>query len=128
MIELTVAQLTNAIPIFQQLVKIKLPARLAFRVTKAAQEMDEQYKTIQKIREDFSQRYFIPDGKGSYKTNEDNTMFLVQEGKEKEYLKEVNDFMNDKITLNCEKIPEDVLDKLPEMSSAELVVVMPLFE
>lgn len=128
MIELTVAQLTNAIPIFQQLVKIKLPARLAFRVTKAAQEMDEQYKTIQKIREDFAQRYFIPDGKGNYKTNEDNTMFLVQEGKEKEYLKEVNDFMNDKITLNCEKIPEDVLDKLPEMSSAELAVIMPLFE
>lgn len=128
MIELTVAELVNAIPGFQQIVQIKLPARLAFRVTKAAQEMEEQYKTIQKVREDFAQRYFISDGNGSYLTNNEKTMFLIQEGKEDDYLKEVNEFMADKVTLNCEKIPQDVLDKLPEMSSTELAAIMPLFE
>ena len=128
MIEVTVNNIVNSIPFIQKLVGIKLPARLAYRVVCLANEIDEESKRIDEIRKNIANKYFEKDTNGNFIVNESGTSYKVHPELVQDYINESNDFINEKVTLKCEKLPAEILDKMDDISASEMALSAIFFE
>lgn len=128
MITTTVGHINDAIPFFQKLVSLKLPAVLAFRVARLSEEIQKECDEIDKVRTNLMDKYFQKDENGQFLSDETSRSFKIIEGKEADYQKEVGDFLNEKVTLKSEKLPPAVLNDYDLVSPTDLVRLMDFFE
>lgn len=128
MIEVTVNNIVNSIPFIQKLTTVKLPARLAYRVVCLVNEIQDEYQRIDSIRKELADKYFEKDAEGNFVTDETGISYKVRENVVEDYIKESEDFINEKVTLKSDKLPMEVLDKMDDISAAEMVLCAVFFE
>lgn len=128
MIEVTVNNIVNSIPFIQKLTTVKLPARLAYRVVCLANEIQDEYQRIDNIRKELADKYFEKDTEGNFVTDETGTSYKVRADAVEDYIKESEDFINEKVTLKSDKLPVEILDKMEDVSASEMVLCTVFFE
>lgn len=130
MFKVTINELTNSVPFFSRLSfsKTKLPANLSYRIVALTMELEKQYKKLDDVRKQLAEKYFEKNDDGSYKLNEDKTMYKIIPEKENAYTEELSDLLNEEVTIFSEKLPASILENMDDIDPSSMREVINFFE
>lgn len=115
MIEVTVGALMEARPIFQKIANTPMAAKDCFSVLRTLKSIETTYNTINDTIQKITEKYSTTDTKP-------NTMRFVSDDAREQCEKEINSFLQDIISVDCEKVPQNVLNNL-KISPVQLLAI-----
>lgn len=130
MFKITINELTNSVPFFNKLSfsKTKYPANITYRIVALTMELEKQYKKLDDVRKQLAEKYFEKDENGSYKLNEDKTMYKIIPEKENAYTEELSSLLNEEVTIFSEKLPTSILESMADIDPSSMREVINFFE
>ena len=108
MIELTVQEMIDSIPTLRELSNKQLKSKVAFRVARLLREVQAESETFETARINLVKLYGAKDENGELKTDENGNTYIEQEHVA-EFNNELTDLLNNKITINGDKLSLDDL-------------------
>lgn len=115
MINVTVGALMEARPIFQKIANTPMTAKDCFSVLSTLKSIETTYNTINDTIQKITEKYSTTDTKP-------NTMRFVSDDAREQCEKEINSFLQDIISVDCEKVPQNVLNNL-KISPIQLLAI-----
>lgn len=130
MFKITINELANSVPFFNRLSfsKTKLPANLSYRVVALSLELEKEYQKLDDVRKQLAEKYFEKNDDGSYKLNEDKTMYKIIPDKESAYTEELANLLNEQVTIYSEKLPTSILECMDDIDPSSMREVINFFE
>lgn len=108
MIELTVRELIESIPALQEINNKEMPAKVAYQFARIIREVDKENQIFQEARRKLIDKYGVKDEDGKLVEDEKGNISIAND-KIDEFNKEVNDLLEEKISLNCSTISVEML-------------------
>lgn len=108
MIELTVQEMIDSIPTLRELSNKQLKSKVAFRVARLLREVQAESETFETARINLVKLYGAKDENGELKADENGNTYIEQEHVA-EFNSELTDLLNNKITINGDKLSLDDL-------------------
>lgn len=108
MIELTVQEMIDSIPTLRELSNKQLKSKVAFRVARLLREVQAESETFETARINLVKLYGAKDENGELKADENGNTYIEQEHVA-EFNNELTDLLNNKITINGDKLNLDDL-------------------
>lgn len=108
MIELTVQEMIDSIPTLRELSNKQLKSKVAFRVARLLREVQAESETFETARINLVKLYGAKDENGELKADENGNTYIEQEHVA-EFNNELTDLLNNKITINGDKLSLDDL-------------------
>lgn len=121
MIKTTVAKLMAAQDVLQKIVSASLPARECWKALRTLREIEKESGTITDARRELCKKYAVLDEQGNFKPDEEGN-FMIRDEAKQDFMKEMTDFLNEELEIDCEGFGWDVLDKI-EFTPAELAKI-----
>ena len=121
MITTTIESLLTIKPVLQKLANTSMPAREAFGILKMLKLIDKEYESIEAVQRKMLDTYGANNEDGTFTTDEKGN-FIIKKALINDYVKEMQTFLNEKIELNCSKIPMDILEKI-ELTPAQMMMI-----
>ena len=110
MIEVSVSTLIAIKPILLQLANIEMPAKESFKILRTLKCIDKEYELIETTQRKMLDAYGEKDEAGNFIPVEGG--LKIKADCSEAFSNEMNDLMNTKINLECEKININLLDKM----------------
>lgn len=108
MIELTVQEMIDSIPTLRELSTKQLKSKVAYRVARLLREVQAESETFETARVNLIKLYGAKDENGELKADENGNTYI-----DKDYVADFNseltDLLNNKITINGDKLSLDDL-------------------
>lgn len=108
MIELTVQEMIDSIPTLRELSNKQLKSKVAYRVARLLREVQAESETFETARINLIKLYGAKDENGELKSDENGNTFIEPEHVT-DFNNELNDLLNNKITINGDKLSLDDL-------------------
>lgn len=121
MIVVTIDSLLMIKPILQKLANTSMSAKEAFQVLKMLKLVDKEYESIETVQKKMLDKYGDRDEDGCFNFDEKGN-FIIKKELINDYVKEMQTFFDEKIELNCSKIPINILNKI-ELTPAQLMAI-----
>jgi hypothetical protein len=83
--------------------------------------IDKEYESIETVQKQMLNKYGEKDEDGCFNSDEKGN-FIIKKDLINDYVKEMQTFLNEKIELNCSKIPMDILEKI-ELTPAQMMMI-----
>lgn len=109
MIVINIDQMIQAMPVFQNIVNLPMPASLGFKVAKIASQLNEQFQIFIQYRDKLFNDFVEKDENGEFKRNSDNT-FVVNEENRAAYQEEIENLLKENIEILGTKFTIDDLE------------------
>lgn len=127
MIELTLGQLIDMVPVLQQISKIPLSSGLMlYKFGKIINKVNEEVELYNTTKQKMMETYVAKDENGEYLRDENGNLFVKAELQER-VNKELNDLIEIKETLNIDKFSISDFDNLG-LNSQQILPLLPLIE
>ena len=121
MIATTIDSLLTIKPILQKLANTSMSAKEAFQVLKMLKLIDKEYESIETVQKQMLDKYGEKDEDGCFNSDEKGN-FIIKKDLINDYVKEMQTFLNEKVELNCSKIPMNILEKI-ELTPAQMMMI-----
>lgn len=121
MITTTIDSLLTIKPMLQKLANTTMSAKEAFQVLKMLKLVDKEYESIEAVQKQMLEKYGDRNEDGNF-SSDDKGNFIIKKELINEYVKEMQTFLNEKVELNCSKIPMDILGKI-ELTPTQMMMI-----
>lgn len=111
MINVTMMDIVNSVPVFEQVVGQEINGKLAFKVARLVRELDKELKLFHEERTKLIQHYAEKDENGEIKVDE-NSNAMIPDDSIMECNQKIQELLDTNIEVNADKIPMELLDKL----------------
>ena len=111
MINVTMMDIVNSVPVFEQVVGQEINGRLAFKVARLVRELDKELKLFHEERTKLIQHYAEKDENGEIKVDE-NSNAMIPDDSIMECNQKIQELLDTTIEVNADKIPMELLDML----------------
>ena len=111
MINVTMMDIVNSVPVFEQVVGQEINGRLAFKVARLVRELDKELKLFHEERTKLIQHYAEKDEHGEIKVDE-NSNAMIPDDSIMECNQKIQELLDTTIEVNADKIPMELLDML----------------
>ena len=108
MIELTVQEMIDSIPTLKELSSKPLKSRVAYKIARLLRDVKIESETFETARINLVRIYGEKDEDGNLKTDENGNTYIKQ-NEIREFNSELTDLLNNKITINGDKLKLDDL-------------------
>ena len=103
MINVTLQNMLDSMPVFQNLIGQKLTARGAFKVSKLVKAINKEYEIFDETRRTIVEKYASRDEAGEIQTNEDGNVQIKKE-LEQDFITELQNLLQTELELNTPKL------------------------
>ena len=111
MINVTMMDIVNSVPVFEQVVGQEINGRLAFKLARLVRELDKELKLFHEERTKLIQYYAEKDENGEIKVDE-NSNAMIPDDSIMECNQKIQELLDTTIEVNADKIPMELLDML----------------
>ena len=111
MINVTMMDIVNSVPVFEQVVGQEINGRLAFKLARLVRELDKELKLFHEERTKLIQHYAEKDENGEIKVDE-NSNAMIPDDSIMECNQKIQELLDTTIEVNADKIPMELLDML----------------
>ena len=111
MINVTMMDIVNSVPVFEQVVGQEINGRLAFKVARLVRELDKELKLFHEERTKLIQYYAEKGENGEIKVDE-NSNAMIPDDSIMECNQKIQELLDTDIEVNADKIPMELLDML----------------
>ncbi len=126
MIEITISEILSSEKTLGSLSTQKLPASAAFKVARLIKALRAEMPAIDESRGAIADKYGERDEKDTLKVGEGGSVPIKKEAMA-DFVKEMEQLLLSKITINAEPIPMTILDKL-DLTPQEAEYLYPFIE
>ena len=127
MIEITISEILGSEAALSMLSAQKLPASAAFKIARLIKAIREEMTTINESRVEIANRYGEHDESGKLKIDPDKGSVSIPQEKLNDFVREMEELLMQKISLNASPIPVSTLDNT-EMTPQEAEQIYPFLE
>ena len=113
MIEVSLNALMNSVEVMNDLIQKKMKIKVAYKIARLAREIQKEIELFESTRHTLIEKYGIKNENGEL-VEDKNGGYPIQKEKKDEFLKETNELLNSKISLNVDKL------SLKDLEEAEL--------
>lgn len=103
MINVTLQNMLDSMPVFQNLIGQKLTARGAFKVSKLVKAINKEYEIFDETRRTIVEKYADRNEAGEIQTNEDGNVQIKKE-LEQDFITELQNLLQTELELNAPKL------------------------
>lgn len=111
MIEITVKDVVDSIPVLNSFASKELPAKTAFIAARLLNQINEEYKVFETTREKLVNEYGEHDDDGQLKVRDDGTVYILPE-RMLEFQNSLQELLDTKITIATDLLPLSSLEQL----------------
>lgn len=126
MIELTVKELTDSIQSFEEMMSMKVGARLAYLLGRIMREVEKEYTTFQNARGELIKKYGVKDENGELVVDEEGKNNIPRENINK-FNQELNELLDAKIILYADPIELKDLEQF-EFKAQDMFRLVPFIK
>lgn len=127
MINVTMMDIVNSVPVFEQVVGQEINGKLAFKVARLVRELDKELKLFHEERTKLIQHYAEKDENGEIKVDE-NSNAMISNDNIMECNQKIQELLDTTIEVNADKIPLELLDMLSISPQQALYIESFLYE
>ena len=126
MITITMNELLSTIPVLRELANQPFKGSLTFKLARLMRELDKEAQLFEESRRQLAEKYGLRDENGKLMIDDEGTVTL-DKNKAIECNEEMRALLEDKIEINANKIPINLLDEV-ELSPSQAFLIEPLIE
>lgn len=121
MIEVSLREIVESIPTFQEISQKEINIRTSFKIARIMQALETEYKTFSEMREAMLQKYGEKDEAGQLKVTEEGN-YSIKQDCIVEFNSEISNLLSTTVQLNVSSISLNELEELTISPSKALSI------
>lgn len=126
MIQLTVQEMVESIPVLKELSTKTLRGRTSYQIARLMREVQKESELFESARVELVQKYADRDENGKMRTDKNGNTYIAQDDIQK-FNEEITELLNNPITINGDKIALSDIEDL-DFTPAQMVSLTPFIE
>ncbi len=126
MIQLTVQEMVESIPVLKELSTKTLRGRTSYQIARLMREVQKESELFESARVELVQKYADRDENGKMRTDKNGNIYIAPDDIQK-FNEEITELLNNPITINGDKIALSDIEDL-DFTPAQMVSLAPFIE